>query len=247
MTASDSERLHIAPGPDGKADIRYGTILDFHFQNHTYELNSTDSLLSLIKRKGHPERSIITYTMNSISAILDDTVTDRPQDQVISKFETSPAWQAWASLLGRHIEQKPLVKFLQSRPTEEVPHILNLMMAVSNLSVATEISGDYRYEDNQNMTVAFKIKDKEGTTQIPKMLELPIILINEGALSQTIELEVELNIPKSANERPTFQLTCNKQAQYWQDAVKAEIAKLQEALPGYLVLSGAAKANNRYV
>lgn len=242
-----NDRISIVPGPDGKVTILHGQTQAFQFLNHAFTTNVTDSFLDLIRRKGSPEGTVITFTPGSILAILDDRVVDRPQDEVKHTFERDPYLAGWLSICGKPMLQKDFVKFLQNRPSKERCDVEPLLAAVSNLSVATEISGEYSCDDNQNMVFAFKSKGKEGTAKVPQTIELTTLVINEGESVVRVQFELEFRVPKSSDEKPAFVVSCPRWELYWREAVDAEIQKIRRELEGYLILSGGVRQFNQQV
>lgn len=244
-----NDRIQIVPGTDGKVTIRHGRQVDFFFDKHTYETASTDSLLRLIKRKGSAEWTIIACDEENskVSVILDDTVMNRPQDTAVLAYEWDRDLADWLNILDRRLDQKTFVKFLQARPDAEKGDIEPLLNAASHLSVATEITGDYVHDDNQNTVFAFKSRGKEGTTKIPKSIKVLSPVVRDGQLLYSVEFEIELDLPKSADQKPAFIITCPKRNRYWYEAVKAEVKRIEEALPYHLVINGTAEAKHRTV
>lgn len=243
---TNNERFNITPTADNLT-VRHGVQQDFVFKNHSFLTTSTISFLNLIMRKGTAEKTIITYTEKGMTAILDDTVTQREQDLVVHRFEYNETFDEWRRVFGSKLPQKDLMKFLQARPDEEKPCTETLLMAASHLVVATEISGEYRHDDAQNITVAFKSRDKEGTARLPKQIILWAKVLNESDFEQVVEIDVEIILPKSADEKPYFTLSCPKLQRYWRNAVLHEIEVIKEALPNHLILAGTVEANHKYV
>lgn len=242
----NDDRFNITPTGDSLV-VRHGVQQDFVFNNHAFVTTSTNSFLSLINRKGSPAATIITYTDEAMFAILDDRVIEREQDLVTHKFEFDKVFGEWLPVFKNKMPQKELMKFLQTRPIEEMQAVEPLLMAASHLVVATEISGEYKHDDAQNITVAFKSRDKEGTARLPKQLLLVTRVLNESDYYQPVEIEVEIVLPKNADEKPYFLLTCPKLTRYWREAVQHEIDQIKAMLPEHLILAGTVKANHKYV
>lgn len=236
---STNPDLNITP-EDRQVHIVNSVKSIFQYQGFQVVLRSLQSLLDLVGRKGDPDKSVIFYTDNSIFAVLDDTVQDRKQDTATYRVEFSPAWQEWANVLDGVQNQKSFLKFLKLRPEGELPGIEDLISSVSNLVVGTVIDGKFGYEDDNNLSVMFKIGDKEGSTTIPKTLTAVLSLFRESNFLQEIEFELEFIKPKGENEKPVFRITCPKFERYHREAWDEQIETLKTELDGYLILAGTA-------
>lgn len=234
----DNDRVTIAPKGD-TIRVLHGDIRVHQFSGTKYALRSIDSLIELAKTKGSQEHSVIFYNTSKVQMILDDTVMDRPQDMATYEFAASEAWKEWQDVLDHAMGQRDFVEFLRHRPANELANIEGLLAVVQRLSFATEIIGDFQYDDRNNISVMFKMKDVEGSVKLPSVLELSIILLNESEFLSDIEIELELKKPKSENEKPTFTLTCPKLKRYWLDATEEAVDRMKDSLPGWMILAGA--------
>lgn len=234
------ERVNITPNGD-KVTILTGEIDVFHLKGFNLQLQSLQSVLDLIERKGSLEASVVFYNDSNIQVILDDTITDRTTDTAIYQYSNSLAFTDWQRKFGQALQQKDLIDFLRTHPEDVMGGVDTLISAVSKLKITTEIVGDYQYDDNNNITFMFKSKDGEGTAKIPATITLCIPMFNESDFIPAMEIELTLNKPKSETEKPTIVLTCPKLAFYRKSAVDFEVNKLKEALPGYLIMAGSPK------
>lgn len=203
-----------------------------------YKLDSIESVAALVKAKGSQEHTVIFYNDDTVGVILDDSVMDRPKDYATYAFRLSDELSAWNALFGRTIDQKSFVSFLKQRKPGEIENVEDLMAKIQNLKIATEIIGDYQYDDNNNFTVMFKTKDGENNITLPSALNLHLPFLYGSNKVIDIEVEMELIKPKSENEKPCFKLGCLKYDQYLKEAVDYEVERLKNMLPGYLVLAG---------
>lgn len=223
-----------------KLHIIHSEMSIFEYKGFQYSVYNTDSLISLIKRKGSYNKSVIFYNEHRIKAILDDTVTDRPQDTVIYKFEDSYSqeFEEWNSVLHRPLSQKEFVDFLKHLPKGRVENLDAIIATVQRLKLATEIVSEYETDDHNNITVIFKSKNGEGNALIPSVIFVVLPLLQDGII-QEIEFELEFYKPKSENDKPTFKLSCPKIDRYMKIAVDAEIEKLKKAFSDdWLILAG---------
>jgi len=227
---------------NGQVDIRTGKLPDlpeiFQFDGYNFELESAQSLIDLILRKGDSSKTIITGNEKGIFAVLDDTIKDRPQDTAWYPYIHSIEYDEWTKILNVPIKQKALVDFLRGRPNGQVFNADALLAAVQTLKIDTQITGEFEYNDNNNVTIAFKIKEGEGTVTLPKKFDIFLPLVLGSSKEIIIEVELEFNVPKSDSEKPFFVLKIPKYNYYWQKVTQEEFKKLKEALPGYLILDG---------
>ena len=220
--------------------IRHGDAARIYtYKGFRYSLESTNSLVDLIKHRGSKGNTIVLYTDTEIKVILNDAVVDREQDTASYLYQESQELHEWRGILGRPQVQKDLVDYLKRLPNGQIAteYVDNLIGAIQTLKLATEIVGEYSYADNNNIGVMFKTKDGEAQTYIPKQIEVAIPLLNEGD-TFTVEIEIELRKPTSEKERPLLVLTCPKLVRYLKEATEREVAKLKKALAGYIVLAG---------
>lgn len=237
MNNNNVERVVIQPEGD-TVTILHGNIEVYQFKGVKYSLDSIGSVIELVNQRGSKERTLIFHDDEQVQVILDDSITDRPQDKAVYRFELSDAFKEWQKVLGVPLNQKQFVDFLRHRPETEIAEIDSLLATVQYLKLATEIIGDYQYDDNNNITFMFKTRDAEGSAKLPSVLNVYLQLLNESELVQCVEVELELRKPKSENEKPTFVLTCPKLDRYLKVAKEYEINKLKHALEGYIILAG---------
>lgn len=231
------ERVIIYPKGD-TVTILHGNIEVYQFKGTKYGLDSIDSIIKLVEQRGSKERTLIFYDDQQVQVILDDSITERPQDVVSYRFKLSDDLKEWQEVLDTPLNQKQFVDFLRRRPEKEIAEIESLLASVQCLKLATEIVGDYQYDDSNNITFMFKTRDTEGSAKLPSVLNVYLALLNESNLVQCIEMELEMRKPKSENEKPAFVLTCPKLDRYLKIAKEYEINKLKHALEGHIILAG---------
>jgi hypothetical protein len=232
------DRVNITPNGD-TITVLHGDLRVHQFSGTKYALRSIDSVIELAITKGSREHTVIFYTPTKVQMILDDSIMERPQDYASYEFAMSEAWKEWKAVLDKALSQKEFVDFLRRRPDGELSNIEGLLAVVQRLSLATEIVGDYRYDDVNNVTVMFKTKDAEGSAKLPRTLNLSVILLNESEFISDVEIELELHKPKSEDEKPLFILTCPKLNRYWLDATEEAIDRMKDSLQGWMILAGA--------
>jgi len=224
--------------PDQPVKIERADYKIHPWNTRNYRLNSMQSLIDVVIHKGNPEKTVVFYNTEGVQVIFDDTIMDRPQDHAIFYYELSDAGVEWYGILGKRLDQKEFLDFLRRRPEDELAGIESLMARVQNLKLATEIVGDYEYDDHNNMTFMFKTKDGEGSMQLPREMELYFTPLYDGLSEVEATIELELIKPKSENEKPGFVLRCPKWKRYLDIAKERELENLRKMLSEYLILAG---------
>lgn len=158
-----------------------------------------------------------------------------PKFPVMSKASICQVTQDNKLKTDKPVEQ---VDFLRRHPEDTIENFEPLLAAVQTFKVATQISGEFGYEDSNNIRVVFKMGEKEGSVHLPKVLYITVPLIYGSAKRFTVEIELEFTVPKAENEKPMFKLTVPKWERYWKDAVDHEVSVLKNALGEHLILDG---------
>jgi len=211
----------------------------FQYNGYGYTLESIQSVIDLIERKGSLENTVVFVDENGVQVVLDDTVTGRPKDTAQYIYKNSLEYSEWKSeVIGEVIKQRDLVDFLKRRPEGEVDELEYLLATVQKLNLATVITGEYEQSDSNNVTVSFKIKESEGSAKIPKTINVHMPLIFGSDKILDIEVELEFRAPRNEGEKPMFLMTMPKYKRYRQEAIEYEVGKLKEALAGYLIMCG---------
>jgi hypothetical protein len=220
--------------------IRKQTLpIPYVYEGQQYTMASIEAIAQLVKTKGSREHTVIIYSENGIKAVLDDTVQHRRQDTAKFVFEDSDEWKEWNRFASKpQISQKDFVDFLRKREKFEVLNVDGLMAKIQNLKIATEIVGDFNYDDNNNVSVMLKIKDKEQAIKLPREIEIFIPLFRNSVDNFPLKFDLELFKPKAENEKPYFTLACSNYDKIRRRAIEAEIEKLENLLSEYLILTG---------
>lgn len=201
----------------------------FKYRGIKYKAYSTESFINTVSRRGS-DNLVIAYNESGMQAILDDSVIDYPMDKAEYDYRFSRQFDEWRPILkGTRMSQKDLMKFMQRREDGEVADLELLMYALQNFKFVTQIEGDFSTEDNNNFTFMYKTRDGEGTVRVPKVIEASIEIFNESHFLQKVEIEVEVNKPKEAGEKPTFSLSCPKLQRYVDTATDNEVKTLRKS------------------
>lgn len=212
----------------------------FRYGGFTYYVETTDSFVKLIKAKATKENAVVAYQNGTMHAILDDTITDRPNDRLIYSLKVSQQAKEWIDILGKNkgpMGQKSFLNFLKRRSVEELPNLEELIFSVQNFRYVTNISGEASYEDGNNYVFGIKVKDAEGTTTLPKSIYPKIQIYKESEFVAAIEIEIEIVKPRDAGEGLGFMLSCPKFERYVEDAQAYEVEKMKKELDGYLIVA----------
>lgn len=239
---SNSEQVVIQAPTDGQPiKILHGDYHHYQLDGANFNIESTESLITLVKTKGSKAATMIFHDDERIKVILDDQIVDRRKDVAVFGYPKSLQYEEWRRVLERGMLQKTFVDFLKLRPEGEVLDIESVLANIQHLRFATSIISEHE-NDGNNVTLVFKAQDAEGCTQLPKVIYANMPLINGSDLVLTMEFELEFRKPKAEDEKPVFALTCPKFARYWEEAVKHEVNKVKEGLKGYLILNGSTES-----
>lgn len=222
-------------------NIRNGKAPEIYvYEGFHHQVDSTDSLIALVKAKAVQPNTVISYNDVGIKVILDDAVKDRNQDRITYNFKYSQQYNEWKKILtnGAVFDQKEFIKFLQRREPNEILDMEKLVIALQQFKYVTNIEGDFSRADDQNYTFMIKVGEAEGSIKLPQLITANIEVYNESKFIQPMELELEVYKPKAAGEKPGFALTCPKLERYLKAAVNFEIEHLKNELDGYLIVAG---------
>lgn len=224
-------------------NIRHGNLPQlpdiFQYKGFQHRTTSAEGFVELVKTKSNKPNCVVFWDGDGdMTAIMDDTVYDRPQDTV----SYSPAWtvqyKEWSDILTRGVtfEQKPFIDFLRTREPHELIGRDDLLMKVRKFTYVTRTEGDAIRDDNNNYSFALKVNNVEATVQIPATLFLDIELFADSDLLQRVELDLEVEIPRKEGEKLKFKLSCPTFERYKQAAIDGIVGKVKADLDGYLVV-----------
>lgn len=206
-----------------------------------YELDSARSIVNFIKSKGG-ENSVLSYSDSQIRAVLDHEIQDKPLDKAVYSFALSPEAAEWRNILGKELFQKQAVTFLKCRPDGEVEDAESLIVTLSKMNFVTKTQVDNAVEDHLgNKSVAFKSTSGEGSMKIKPEFKIRLKMLNEGILEeQDVTIELEINVPKEADQKLTITFSCIRWDRYTREAIKADQAYIIKELEktDCLLLSG---------
>ncbi|GHV50307.1 hypothetical protein FACS1894216_02250 [Synergistales bacterium] len=236
------ELLEIKPD-GGELIIRTGdapTVFD-PYAGFQYTALTPKSFVELVRAKGKQEHAVIFMHGGGFSAILDDTVTDRPQDVINYGFAFSTQFEEWREVLtndGDAFKIKELADFLKRREPCEIMDADKFLYAVQNFKYVSNITGDFTFDDRNNYVFSIKVNDAEGTVRFPAVINAYIEIFRGSGFVQDIPIEVEIVKPKNPGEEPLFLLSCPTFERYRVKAAEREFEELRNELDGWLVAEG---------
>lgn len=210
----------------------------YEYNGFNRKVHSVDSFVRMVQAKCGKENCVISYNDGEISALVDDTIVDREQDFIRYAFVASEQFVEFKSVFDKTMTQRDFIKFLQRREPNEITDLEQLLASIQQFKYVTNIVGDANYEDNNNYTFAFKMGDAEGTVRLPQYIMANLEIFNESKFFQFVELELEVNKPRSESDKLTFTLRCPKLSRYTRQAMLHEVEVMQKGLPGYLIVAG---------
>lgn len=228
---------------DGKVMVYGGEAPEiFQYHGFRYEASSVKGFVELVKAKGVQERAVVFGHEKGFYAVLDDGVKDRELDTVSMPFKHSVICQEWLQILknGQVLNLKEFIDFLKRRSEGEIENIDELIYNIKNFKYVTNISGDFTYDNRNNYTFMVKAQDAEGTVRIPQSFIMKCEIFKGSGWEQMMEIELEIQKPKSPGEPLLFQLSCPKFPRYLQDAKEELYDSMKKELEGWLVVEGSA-------
>jgi len=224
---------------EGPHTVRIGMAPEiFVYNGYEHKVLDRESFVSFMKKYGTPENTVATFDLENrtMRVTMDATTQGRPHDKLNLGIAISNEARRWIEILGKKLDQKNLSKFLER---QKRPEFDGLIAAIKQLKFATTIAGDYKYDNNSNYEVIFKIGDAEGTLALPTELDVEIApILENGICSGILHLELELIKPTSGSERPLICLTCPTLEDEIREATKQEFSAIRKELPGFLFLNG---------
>jgi len=212
----------------------------FNYKGFQYMADSVSSFISLVKSKGNKENAVVFADEAGLFAILDDRVINRNKDSITMDYKYATKVLDYREILehGKVFKVKELIDFLKRRDKEEINGYDELLYAVKNFKYVSNITGDFTFDSRNNYTFAINVKECEGTVRIPTSIFVSLPLFRDSEWLQEMEIEIEIQKPKEAQEQPLFMLSCPKFALYEEKAREVEEEKLRKELDGWLVVHG---------
>jgi hypothetical protein len=228
VTAEDGATISIL---EGQANT------PFDYKGFQLTVSDLASLIEMAHTYGCDELSLVMVGEKGVLLIVDNKEYARPKDTVYYPYRPQLAYKAWGEKLKSKIDYRKFIEFLRGRNPEEVEGMEILLAKLTTIKFDSIVNGDYSYDDNNNMTVMFKTSTSEGSQTLPKQIiaSLPIF---EDQPVYRFALDMELILPKSEQEKPSFILTCPR----WDENVIAAqrdiLVRTKKDLAGYTILSG---------
>jgi len=215
----------------------------YDYQGRRYIIDSTDSMIDLVIERSNPGEVIVFHNDDGIITVFNPGITERPPDTAKYCFDIAQDIQEWLDIVNHPkngLKQKDFLDFLKCKKRDQVPGVELLIAEIQKFKMATTITGEFDYEDDNNVNVVFKMKDGEGNAKLPKVINLKMPIIENSDFIFDLEIELSVKKPKAEDERPEFSMKCPKWKRYWKDAVELEIEKLKDKLGmyGILILAG---------
>lgn len=235
------EKIEVKVLTDGKEVIlREGKAPDI-FQNngYCYDTTNTESFVAAIQKFGSKENTVMAAGGDSVKAIVDCTIKNRPQDIIRLRWEASPEAKRWKAVMGKQLVQAIFVKFLEREVRiSQSPVVESLLAQLKMFKVSAQIIGDYSMDDRNNYTFMYKIGDAEGQTKVPSLIQMEFPMIDEGR-KEKVDIELEFIRPGNSNDKPAFCLTCPTWEDIVRESINFEVQEIIAALPGTLLIKGA--------
>lgn len=187
------------------------------------------SFLALLRRHGN-EKTVVYAAPERLVAVMDD---DALRGTVELGFLWSPAFLEWGTLARgatvRDLQAHVLRRGAECRTPEFLTAVARVRFNVS-ISVVEEVT------DARNLNVAFSQKEGKGSVNIPREVTVRAPVYHRSAHEHDLLFDVDYRIPTEPGKATVLSLTLRDKAAALDAALEAEVADIQDALPGDMLL-----------
>ncbi len=210
--------------------------------DRTYSMHESGDFVAAIQKCGaKPETGIIffqgAYGQNDtvVTMFFDEKTREEKISLPLQKslelrqfFNRKPGTGEFA--------QKDFLKLLDTFP-ECIENVNTLRPNVEHMQMNATIDFESKIDPNN---IVFTYKERGGSQdgKIPRKLKLTMPFYEGSEKRVEIEVDVEINMPKEEGAKPVFTLVNVKHERTEREALKAEIASLQEKLPDWTFVNG---------
>lgn len=204
-----------------------------------HAMRDAESFVAFVKQYGDPKKGSVFYSSGAGERFTVTMFFDamNREESVELTFSRSLELQTFLGKgPGAIMNQKQFLKTLETFP-ECIESVTAIRAMVERLQMSKEIKFESNL-DPDNLTFIYSEKGGQQEGKLPKkiMLTLPFFEGSENRIRIEVDLDVEM--PKSEGDKPSFKLENVKHARTERDAVKAEIDSMKQKLSGWLFLNG---------
>lgn len=211
------------------------------------------AFLAYLKRWSKVETAAIFYTKTAVVCLLDDRRDLKPgadPDSVKFAFTRPSLAKKWLAIFGKPMKHDAFREFLEERYPEITGSAngkagADLFTLIANLSISKSFTYDGAITDRNNYKIGFTTATGGDTVNIPKWVTVTLPLMEGLDRTYNLVAKLELEVPKTEGEKPTFTLKVPDLDDVFELVAKDAMAVVAEALPGYLITYGFPGDGNR--
>ena len=208
-----------------------------------YVMTDSVSFTAAVKKYGDATKGIIFYVGNHgqnntrVTMFFDE---DSREESIQLPLTSSLEFRAFLNGKEKTFSQKDFLKLVDTFPESivvdgAVPYFRHM---VEKLQISTKIDFESNV-DPANLTFIYQARSGgDQTGKLPKKIKLSLPFYEGSTNKVDIDVDLEITTPKNQDEKPAFKLVNIKHERTERDALKAEIATLEQALDGWLFVNG---------
>lgn len=200
------------------------------------------SFVTYLKRWGDALTASMFFTKEGVVCLMNDRADRRngtKQDSLSFGFTRPTVAKKWLAIFGKGMNHKAFREFLELR-FAEVTGGADLFAKISNLSIAKSFQYDATMNNAHSYKIGFTSDAGGDVATLPKFVTIQLPLIDGLDTVYTLTAKLDLVIPTSEGQSPTFTLTVDDLEDVFEQAAKDAMTKVAEDLPDYLIVHGQA-------
>ncbi|GEM_PF-3963598 len=198
-----------------------------------YHLMDTQSFIAAVRRYGNPETGIIFYNEHGITMFFDERSR---AEKITLDFKPSLELLTFIPEGEKVFTQKKFLKALESFP-DGVENAMFVIAEIKKFRMEQIINFESEIEDGYH-TFIYKEKEGRQTGKLPKHLTLRIPFFRESTIVREILCDLEIQKPKSADDKLQFTLIDPRFEYTKRDALRAEIEMIKSELNDWFFVYG---------
>lgn len=203
--------------------------------DRNYQASEAGSFVKYVLGYGDREKGIIFFNDKGLTMFFNESSrVESVRLPLLSSLELRTFLGDMGN--GRRFDQKAIVKAIETFPDViDGGAIIRTYLEKLKLDTTIEFESDI---DTRNHTFVYKEKTGSQTAEIPKQLRLYVPYFEGSANRVEVTVDLDIQRPKSADEKVSFSLTDPKAERTKRDALKLEIDTIQKALVGWMFVQG---------
>lgn len=204
-------------------------------KDRSYTTKDTESFIAYVDKYGNPKTGIIFCQDAGLEMYFDESSRT---EKVILPFEYSLEYRTFFQRGNdeRHFSQKEFVKALETFP-DIIEGADLLLPNIERLKLEATVEFESNLDDRDHV---FMYREKGGsqTARIPKQLILRLPVFEKAKNKMTVLADLEIQRPKSAEDKPVFILRDPRRERTIRTAMEAEVDTIKKALKNWMFVWG---------